>query len=588
MGAHGGGLAGGGPVGREPQEQQPEPHGQEAQRRAGEPEQYDGQPKRRGDASGPHGRTAERHGGEPERYGVTPARQAGQPQRLAGPSASHGAGSERPGGGSDRWTLRQEVVVALFLLFAVVVGGAIGYLAHWARQEAGAGLVDDGGVPASAVMRPGETSDVGAGATGGSSAGGPTGAALSMPGPGEEAGQQAPTDGSAEGQESAGEPTRTDGSEGSAGEVPARPRIAIVIDDWGYDWAAAPGFLSFPERLTVAVLPFLPHSVSQAERALAAGHEVIVHMPMEPLNSSLDIGPGGVYVGMEPDAVAQAVAAALAAVPGAVGMNNHMGSRATTDPTIMRTVLGVLKEQGKFFVDSFTTAQTVGPAVARDLGLPYAVNQVFLDNEDDEEHIRGQIRRLANLAKQKGFAVGIGHVRPRTYQALMDMLPELQAEGFEFVTVSQVLSFPEEVVATLAPMTVPASPGDTAPAQATTASAATSPAEGLRATRPTDAASSANTDASGAGPAPPGAAASTSDPVPTHPGAPAGATSPDADPSVSTANPSTDASSSAASMEPGTSSDASTEPDASSNAATESVVSSDAPAQANAVADPSI
>src|SRR5690606_20176513 len=104
--------------------------------------------------------------------------------------------------------------------------------------------------------------------------------------------------------------------------------------------------------------------------------------------------------------------------------------------------LGVLREHDKFFVDSFTTPATVGPAVARELSVPYAVNQVFLDHEDDEEHIRRQIQRLADLARERGAAVGIGHVRPRTYQALMDMLPWLQAEGFEFVTVSQLLQVP--------------------------------------------------------------------------------------------------------------------------------------------------
>ena len=108
----------------------------------------------------------------------------------------------------------------------------------------------------------------------------------------------------------------------------------------------------------------------------------------------------------------------------------------------MRAGLGVLREEQKFFVDSFTAAATVGPAVARETAVPYAVNQVFLDHEDDEEAIRAQLRRLADLARQRGAAVGIGHVRPRTYRALVEMLPELQAQGFEFVTVSEILNMP--------------------------------------------------------------------------------------------------------------------------------------------------
>lgn len=360
----------------------------------------------------------------------------------------------------NRWTGRQQVIVAVFLLFAAAAGAALGYLAYWAQQEAGAGLVEDGGAPASTGLRP-------------------QGSAVPLH-PGERAGGEPgeePEPGEPAGDEAGGEP----GEEEPAGHAPDRPRIAIVIDDWGYDWSAAPGFLDFPARLTVAVLPFLPHSVEQAEKALAAGHEVIVHMPMEPLNGALDIGPGGVYVGMDEEAIARAVREALAAVPGAVGLNNHMGSRATAEPAVMRAVLRVLKEEGKFFVDSYTTAATVGPAVARELGVPFAVNQVFLDHESDEEYVKRQIRRLANLARQRGYAVGIGHVRPHTYRALAEMLPELLAEGFEFVTLSEVLSIPEGTwVASAAPSDEPpdstAASGAAAPAAAPEAWSAAMPA----------------------------------------------------------------------------------------------------------------
>lgn len=225
--------------------------------------------------------------------------------------------------------------------------------------------------------------------------------------------------------------------------VPGRgPRIAIIIDDWGYDWAAAESFLSFPEPITVAVLPYLPRSVDQALKAREAGFEVILHMPMEALGNGLDIGPGGVYVSMSDEEIAAAVRAALAAVPGARGMNNHMGSLATTDPRVMRAALGVIRELGLFFVDSQTVNNTIAYRVAHELDVPYAVNQVFLDHENDEAFIRDQIRRLMNLALRQGAAVGIGHVRPRTYAALVDMLPEIKAAGIELVPVSQLLTRP--------------------------------------------------------------------------------------------------------------------------------------------------
>lgn len=221
-----------------------------------------------------------------------------------------------------------------------------------------------------------------------------------------------------------------------------RPRVAIVIDDWGYDWAAADAFLAFPERLTVAVLPFLPNSETHARQALTAGHQVILHMPMEAQNQAIDIGPGGIRTSMNDEDIAARVAAALAHIPGVSGMNNHMGSLATGDPRLMRTVLRVVAERGMFFLDSYTAATTVGPDVARAMAVPHAVNQVFLDHVDTEEHVRGQIARLVRLAQERGQAVGIGHVRPNTYNALIGMLPELQAAGIEFVAMSELLRQP--------------------------------------------------------------------------------------------------------------------------------------------------
>src|SRR5690606_8074311 len=153
------------------------------------------------------------------------------------------------------------------------------------------------------------------------------------------------------------------------------------------------------------VLPFLPRSAEHARKAEAAGFEVILHMPMEAQDATIDIGPGGIYAAMADEDIAAAVRSALAAVPGGRGLNNHMGSRATMDTRVMRAALGVLADQELFFVDSFTIASTVGYRVAQEMQVPYAVNQVFLDHVDDEEAIRRQIRRLMNLALRDGKAV---------------------------------------------------------------------------------------------------------------------------------------------------------------------------------------
>lgn len=306
-----------------------------------------------------------------------------------------------------RW---DKLVLSGIVLFFALIAGLLWYMSEWAE--------------------PGSVSTVGRGEPGG------TGATVTV---------RPVPDGvdDADAADRAGDTTSGDTTSGEEPDAVVfdgpRPRVAIIIDDWGYDWEFADAFLDFPEPLTVAVIPHLGLSREQALQAHSAGHEVILHMPMEPENVDIDLGPGGIYTSMSADEIADALASALAAVPGVVGMNNHMGSRATADTDVMRTVLRVLRERGLFFLDSFTAATTVGPVVARDMAVPYAVNQVFLDHEDDEEHIRGQIHRLLAVAERQGSAVGIGHVRPRTYRALMDMLPELHAAGVEFVVVSELL-----------------------------------------------------------------------------------------------------------------------------------------------------
>ena len=129
----------------------------------------------------------------------------------------------------------------------------------------------------------------------------------------------------------------------------------------------------------------------------------------------------------------------LASLPLAAGLNNHMGSRITADRTVMTYVLEVVKELGLFFVDSRTSTSSVAAEVAREVGVPYGVNNLFIDNESDVEKIKAQVRAGLDLAKRQGHAVLIGHVRPATFHALWEMIPELLDSGVQLVPVSQLL-----------------------------------------------------------------------------------------------------------------------------------------------------
>lgn len=221
--------------------------------------------------------------------------------------------------------------------------------------------------------------------------------------------------------------------------TPAAPVLAVIVDDWGYDTEAAAPLLDYPFPLTIAVLPDLVLSRQLSERASAAGHEVILHQPMEPLAADLDLGPGGIMVAMDGEEIEERLRANLASLPVVAGVNNHMGSRATEDVETMSHVLQVLKDLGLFFVDSSTSSRSIAPQVAQGLGVPFTENNLFVDNESNVDTIKEQLRKGLALAKKRGHAVVIGHVRWNTALALWEMIPEFLAAEVDFVPVSVVV-----------------------------------------------------------------------------------------------------------------------------------------------------
>lgn len=220
----------------------------------------------------------------------------------------------------------------------------------------------------------------------------------------------------------------------------AGPKLAIVIDDMGQDLKKLDEILRLNADITVAVLPNLAHSVETADRAYSKGLDVLVHMPMEPKDSDAhDPGDGVVRGAMSAGEIKAVMELNIMSVPHAIGLNNHMGSRFTEDEAGMRAVLGVVKNRNMFFLDSKTSANSVGARLAKEMGLKNAERDVFLDNERDVEYIKARFKEAAAIAAKKGKAIAIGHPYPETLEALRQAMPELSKKGVKVVSVSELV-----------------------------------------------------------------------------------------------------------------------------------------------------
>ena len=216
--------------------------------------------------------------------------------------------------------------------------------------------------------------------------------------------------------------------------------IVLVIDDFGYrNDSVSDGFLDLNIPITCAIIPGHLQSRKFAQKAFAAGKEVIVHMPME---SSLNT-PGEdeykIKSGMTSEEVEWRIREVLKEMPEAIGMNNHQGSKATTNGKVMSVLGSVLKANNKFFIDSRTTSKTVAEEIMRSIGVPTIRRHVFLDNDDSKDKISERIDEVARLAQKQGIAVAIGHAKPNTLKAIKDALPKLLADGYQFEFASNVV-----------------------------------------------------------------------------------------------------------------------------------------------------
>ena len=221
---------------------------------------------------------------------------------------------------------------------------------------------------------------------------------------------------------------------------PSYPRLALIIDDGGYNADNFRKMLRVGKPMTFAILPNTPHGKEAAMMAHRAGCEVMLHLPMEPKEEEMySLENGTVKTGMKPAEIQKILRDDLNQIPYVKGVNNHMGSKATEDPKVMQALMAALKKGGLYFIDSHTSPHSRGPEAARRAGVAFWQNDGFLDRQENLEKIKKAIRLAMRKAKKEGKAVAIGHPHPVTAQAIREMIPEVEKEGIRLVFASEVV-----------------------------------------------------------------------------------------------------------------------------------------------------
>lgn len=224
-----------------------------------------------------------------------------------------------------------------------------------------------------------------------------------------------------------------------------KARIAIIIDDMGMAREYTRNVIDLDAPLTLAFLPYANNLLEFTEPAKRKGHQLIIHVPMEPMNSKLNLGPAGLTTSLDKDEFLRRLDEEIfTSFEGYVGINNHMGSRLTQDIKAMNWLMPVLKEKGLLFVDSKTIHTSVAAQTAHKYGVEYAERDVFLDHNEDLESVVKALMRLEELAKQNGVAIAIGHPKKNTIKALELWMPSLAERGLELVPVSDLVQKFEE------------------------------------------------------------------------------------------------------------------------------------------------
>jgi polysaccharide deacetylase 2 family uncharacterized protein YibQ len=218
-------------------------------------------------------------------------------------------------------------------------------------------------------------------------------------------------------------------------------KVVLIIDDMGVD-KRSKDIIALQPPLTLAFLPYATHLKEQTAQAQAKGHELMIHVPMEPMAKDVDPGPNVLTTVMQEAEFMAALNGAFESFDGYVGINNHMGSRLTQNAKAMKWVMGELKKHNLLFVDSKTTPTSVAGKMAGRFGVAFGSRDIFIDHNNDMASIRSSLHALEELAHDKGYAIAIGHPRENTIIALKEWLPTLEEKGIVIVPVTQLVRIP--------------------------------------------------------------------------------------------------------------------------------------------------
>ena len=221
-------------------------------------------------------------------------------------------------------------------------------------------------------------------------------------------------------------------------DLNSRPLIAIVIDDVGLDRPHSKRAWELPGPLTMSFLPYAKDLREQAREARVHGQELMLHLPMEPTGRA-DPGPNALLVSLSDAEIRARVTAALDSFDGYVGVNNHMGSRFTAFKPGMEIVLRLLRQRGLLFLDSRTSAQSLGNSLAQEMGVASLTRNVFLDDDESIDQVRRKLAEAEGVARRQGFVVAIGHPHEATLQALAEWLPGVAGKGMALAPITAVL-----------------------------------------------------------------------------------------------------------------------------------------------------
>jgi hypothetical protein len=222
-------------------------------------------------------------------------------------------------------------------------------------------------------------------------------------------------------------------------KIGIKGKVAIVLDDWGYNLNNVNILRELPYPLSISILPNLVYSQRIAYQAHQLGFEVMLHLPLEP-HEKYRLERYTITHDMDENTILKILKLDLAQCRFFKGINNHMGSKATEDSRILGIIFRELKKHHMYFLDSFTTSKSMAAQVATSLDVPFARRDIFLDNKEDAQYIRGQLDKLKMIARTQGYAIGIGHDRNLTLKILKEIMPKMEKEGFRFVFVSKLIN----------------------------------------------------------------------------------------------------------------------------------------------------